>query len=391
MSLKTADIEEVKKDLELVEPTQTALAPGDDPKLEKKADLIVKELLNLQGDKAESKLRSKTTIETLGGEVQRKAALQSEKLKDPITKLSARSAEGGGVAKSLIDLREQVEDLDPMRFDLDGGFATRVMGYIPGIGSPLKRYFSRYHSAQTVIDSVIKSLELGRDQLKRDNVTLGEDQKRMTEYSEKLLTAVRFAQLLDIRLQAKMDALSETDELKAFIGEELIFPLRQRIMDLQQQLAVNQQGVLAMEILIRNNKELIRGVDRALNVTVSALQVAVTVALALADQQIVLDKVQALSKTTTDLIAGTAARLKTQGVEIHKQASRTQLDMETLKKAFADIKDAMDDVAQFRKLALPQMADTIKEMDHLTEQAGRAVEKMQKGTKAAPVIPLDLE
>ena len=43
-----------------------------------------------------------------------------------------------------------------------------------------------------------------------------------------------------------------------------------------------------------------RGVDRSLDVTVNALQVAVTVALALANQKIVLDKVEAINKTTSD-------------------------------------------------------------------------------------------
>ena len=71
------------------------------------------------------------------------------------------------------------------------------------------------------------------------------------------------------------------------------FALRQRRSDLQQQLSVNRQDVLTMEIIIRNNKGLIRGVNRALNVTVGALQVAVTVAMALENQKIVLNKVTA--------------------------------------------------------------------------------------------------
>jgi uncharacterized protein YaaN involved in tellurite resistance len=61
-------------------------------------------------------------------------------------------------------------------------------------------------------------------------------------------------------------------------------------MDLQQQLVVNQQGVLSIDLIMRNNVELTRGVDRAINVTVSALQVAVTLALALANQRITLEK-----------------------------------------------------------------------------------------------------
>ncbi|MBI4425254.1 MAG: toxic anion resistance protein [Elusimicrobia bacterium] len=392
VKLETADKEEVKKELGLVSPEQVAAAPAEDPELAKKADEVLAALLSLDGDREASKARSKATVESLGGELQRQAALQSEKLKEPVKKLAHRSQEGGEVAKSLIDLRLQVEELDPARFDFEPGWLTRSLGLIPGIGSPLKRYFSKYESSQTVINAVVQSLELGREQLKRDNITLAEDQKRMRELTLKLERAVRFAMLLDAKLQAKSEAeIPQADPLHRFIQEELLFPLRQRVMDLQQQLAVNQQGVLAAEIIIRNNKELIRGVNRALNVTVNALQVAVTVALALADQRIVLEKVQALSKTTTDLIANTAARLKTQGVEIHKQASQTSLDMEALKKAFADIRDAMDDVAQFRSRALPQMAESIREMDALAGEARKAIEKLETGTKLAPVIPIEFE
>jgi uncharacterized protein YaaN involved in tellurite resistance len=36
-----------------------------------------------------------------------------------------------------------------------------------------------------------------------------------------------------------------------FVAEEVLFPLRQRIMDMQQMIVVNQQGVMATEIVIR--------------------------------------------------------------------------------------------------------------------------------------------
>ena len=55
---------------------------------------------------------------------------------------------------------------------------------------------------------------------------------------------------------------------------------------------MNQQGIIAMEVIRRNNLELIRAVSRAENVTVAALRTAVTVAGALYHQKIVLEKVQ---------------------------------------------------------------------------------------------------
>ena len=160
-------------------------------------------------------------------------------------------------------------------------------------------------------------------------------------------------------------------------------------MDLQQQLAVNQQGVLATELIVRNNRELIRGVDRAVDVTVSALQVAVTVALALAHQKIVLDKVEAINRTTSDLIAGTAERLKTQGTEIHRQAAGTMLDMDSLRSAFEDINIALGEISRYRKEALPQMANTILELDRLTAEGEAAIGRLEEGQSASPSIELE--
>jgi uncharacterized protein YaaN involved in tellurite resistance len=235
-----------------------------------------------------------------------------------------------------------------------------------------------------VIDAILKSLEKGRDQLKRDNVTLGEDQKAMRQLTLSLTEQVSLAMSLDEEIsRALTSEIAVDDPRRRFIEEELLFNLRQRTMDLQQQLAVNQQGVLATELIIRNNRELIRGVDRAIDVTVSALQVAVTVALALAHQKIVLDKVEAINRTTSDLIAGTAERLRTQGTEIHRQASSTMLDMESLRSAFANITGALDEISRYRREALPQMASNILELDRMTAAGEEAIDRMEKAQAAS--------
>lgn len=121
---------------------------------------------------------------------------------------------------------------------------------------------------------------------------------------------------MDQEIEAQLDAAklrNESEERVKFITEEVLFPLRQRVMDLQQMLVVNQQGIMAIEVVIRNNKELIRGVDRARNVTVSALKISVTVASALYNQRIVLKKIELLNQTTNTLISGTSKMLKDQG------------------------------------------------------------------------------
>ena len=379
-----ADKEELRKELKLADPMQmTADQAQQDPVLQEQAEDIVTRILNTDVADLEAAASVKGAVESMGMSLQKEAARRSAILKQPLTKLMADSEEGGKVASSLIDLKMQVEDLDPAQVDLDAGFLTRMLGYIPGVGTPIKRYFSRFENASTAIDAIINSLEAGREQLKRDNLTLSDDQKAMRALTLKLEKTVKLGQLIDKRLQDALDTeLTQDSANYTFIAEELLFPLRQRIQDLQQQLIVNQQGYLTTEMIIRNNKELMRGVNRALNTTISALQVGVTLALALANQKIVLEKVQAINETTEDLIAGTAKRLRTQGAAIQKQASSTMLDINVLKQAFADVSAALDDISTFRQNALPQMAENILELDKMAVKAEKEIRKVEKAETA---------
>lgn len=399
MDTKTADqnkiddlfsTESIKKELALADGKQLQAGVAEQTKIEDKANQFIDRIMNLNPTDFKGRDDNKAAVDTFGLDIQREAAKKSELLKQPVKKLSDRSAEGGDVANSLINLKMKVEELDPAKFSFDEGWVSRTLGFIPGVGNPLKKYFSKFESAQDVIASIIKSLENGRDQLQRDNITLQEDQRSMREISDKLNQLIVLSQAIDNKLQYKLDReVTPGSDQQKFLSEEILFPLRQRIIDLQQQLAVNQQGVIATEIIMRNNKELVRGVNRSLNVTVSALQVAATVAMALANQKIVLDKVNSVNQTTNDLIAGTASRLKTQGVEIQKQASSASLNMDTLKVAFQDLKTAMDDISSFRQKALPQMAQAVIEMEKLTTEAQSSIAKMDKGNQVKPSISIE--
>ena len=390
-TLVFAEAETLRKELEFADPQAIHADPQVDTELAEQADDVVARILNTRAGDADAQERTRAAIEAMGSQLQKEAARRSQMLKQPVAKLYRHSEDGGEVANALVDLKVKVEELDPGKIDLEAGWFTRLLGRIPGVGTPLKRYFSRYESASTVIDAIVRSLKDGQEQLKRDNITLLDDQKRMRELTHKLERAVKLGQLIDSKLVDRLQTeIPDSDPRYEFIQNELLFPLRQRIQDLQQQLLVNQQGYLTVEMIIRNNKELTRGVNRALNVTVSALQVAVTLALALANQRIVLEKVQALSSTTSDLIAGTAERLKTQGVDIHKQASATQVDMDSLRRAFADIRIALDDIARYRKDALPRMAERILEMDRMAAEAGKTIDKMEHAEASTKDFPIEI-
>ena len=382
LSLSLPPVEEIARDAGIVT-AQTATV-SEDPELARMADTFVRDVLSLREDSSQ-RHQQREAIDGMGIEVQRQAAHRSKMLQAPIRKLAHQGDEGSPVAQALLELRGQMQTLDPNRHDLSNSGWRRILSFIPGMGSTTERYFGKFESAQEALDGIIKNLDSGGDMLRRDNITLADDQQALQALLQQLRRQIDLGRLIDRRLTDNAAALPAQDGQRAFIEEELMFPLRQRILDLQQQLAVSQQGILALEVVIRNNRELIRGVDRAINVTVSALTVAVTVALALSNQRLVLDRVEALNSTTSSLIAGTAKALRTQGVDIQTRASSTVLDMEKLKQAFTDVIGAIDEVSRYRREALPRLDEQIDQLEQLAGQGSEAIARLEQGNAAQSV------
>lgn len=342
-----------------------------------RAESFVKALLAID---AEHVARQRDAVDSMGMDVQRRASHRSALLQTPIRRLAHQGDDGGPVANALLQLRGKMQELDPARHDLSEGGLSKLFAFIPGVGGKVQRYFARFETAQEALDGIIHDLEAGAGMLRRDNVTLGDDQTELRTLIAQLGEQIALGRAIDERLE-QASARAEAAR-RQFIDEELLFPLRQRIVDLQQQQTVCQQGVLALEVIIRNNRELIRGVDRAINVTVSALNVAVTTALALANQRLVLDRVEALNASTSALIAGTAKALRSQGTEIQKRASSTLLDMQVLEEAFSDVLGAIDEVSRYRREALPRLDEQIDRMAALAEQGNAAIARLDEGNAA---------
>lgn len=374
-------VEDIAREVE----TQAGESVGsvEDPELAATADAFVTDVLAMDESQAATAHAQREAVDRMGAEVQRQAAHRSAMLETPIRNLAQHGDDGGPVAQALVNLRGRMQSLDPNRHKLSDGPLARAMSFIPGVGNRMQRYFQKFETAQEAIDAIIHDLESGKDMLRRDNLTLADDQDALRQTLEQLQRQIDLGQLIDQRLHRAAADLDHDNAKRRFIEEELLFPLRQRIVDLQQQLAVSQQGVLALEVVIRNNRELMRGVDRALNVTVAALNVAVTTALALANQRLVLDRVESLNATTSDMIAGTAKQLRSQGVDIQNRSASSMLDMEKLESAFTDVIGAIDEVSRYRREALPRLDEQIERLHQMARKGETAIGRLDRGNAAA--------
>lgn len=272
------------------------------------------------------------------------------------------------VAKGLIDLRMTIESLDPARYG-DLLSARKIFGIIP-FGNKLRAYFLKYETSQQHLNAIINALNRGRDELQKDNAAIEQEKSNLWRTMQQIQQYIYIGKKIDEELESRIADIEHRDPEKArVIKEEILFYVRQKVQDLLTQLAVSIQGYLALDMVRKNNLELIKGVDRATTTTVAALRTAIIVSQALANQKLVLDQISALNTTTSNLIDSTAKLLKKQSAAIHEQASKSSVGLEQLQAAFKNIYETMDMISDYKVKALGTMRETITVLSQEVEKA----------------------
>ncbi|TCO22085.1 uncharacterized protein YaaN involved in tellurite resistance [Kribbella steppae] len=333
-----------------------AVDPAALPGLDSKVDTFLSALMTAEPRSPEFAAKA-SDVRSMGDVDIRAAADSSNRLlKSPVRALQEGGlSEGSTVGKTLLELRRTVEDLDPK----EATGPKKLLGMIP-FGDKIEDYFRKYQSAQSHLEGILHALRNGQDELGKDNAALNMEKQQLWDAMGRLNQYVYVAERLDARLSAAIAELDATnpDKAKAF-REDVLFYVRQKHQDLLTQLAVSIQNYLAIDIVIKNNIELIKGVDRASTTTVSALRTAVIVAQALGNQKLVLDQITALNTTTSGMIERTSQMLRDNSVAIQQQAASATIGLPQLQAAFANIYATMDAIDAFKVEALDNMAATI--------------------------------
>ncbi len=300
-----------------------------------------------------------------------------------------------GIGADLTELRMTVEKLDPAK----NGRLTpgrKLFGLIP-FGGRMRNYFRQYQSSQTHISAILNRLGSGKDELLMDNAAIDTERAQLWKTMHKLEQMIHISKSLDKSLEDKANELDATDPAKAkAIRESALFYTRQRTTDLLTQMAVTVQGYLALDLVKKNNVELVKGVDRASTTTVAALRTAVTVAQALTNQRLVLEQIGALNTTTAGMIDTTGEMLKSQTGAIHEQAAASTIPLETLQRAFQNIYETMDQIDAFKLQALGSMKQTVETLSSEVEKSrgyiarAEGVEKGRlSGPATSPLTPIE--
>jgi uncharacterized protein YaaN involved in tellurite resistance len=384
---------------EALQPIATAEASGLVPlkseevsELDRKVAQFVDELAALDSNSPDFGKKVDALTAMGRKEIAEAAGASNRFLDRPVRAIDADT----GIGADLTELRRTVEDLDPARH---GKLMQKkkLFGIIPW-GNRLRNYFDSYKSSQSHISAILARLASGKDELLMDNAAIDTERAGLWKTMHKLEQMIHISRSLDNSLEDKANELDAAEPAKAkAIRETALFYTRQRTTDLLTQMAVTVQGYLALDLVKKNNVELVKGVDRASTTTVSALRTAVTVAQAMTNQRLVLEQIGALNTTTAGMIDSTGELLRTQTGAIHEQAASSTIPLETLQRAFQNIYETMDQIDRFKLEALGNMKQTVdtlsteveKSKGYIARAEGVEQARLKGPAEASPFAPIE--
>lgn len=376
MSEFSLDITEIEKTVNESLEEEKSYLPTE--KIQTLADENAIAIFNTDFDNVQEREKIIKPLENFGITAMNRSSTKNSLLNTRFKDFNKGGNDAKDIGNNLMKLNRQVEELNPTGVDfLDKGLLGKLL-------NPVKRYFDKYEKAEGVIDNILSSLNESSRVLQNDNVTLLSEEEALRELSKNLITDIELAKQMDASISAQIEeatAQGIEPEKIDFVREEILFPLRQRIMDMQQMIVVNQQGIVSLNVIRRNNKELIRGIGRAQNVTVTALRTGIMVAAALYNQKITMDKIKILNDTTENVINSTSKILRQQGTEIQKASTETMISPEVLQDSFNEALAAIEDLSNYKTQALGQMQETINTFSKMAVEGEDIVRKIETGNE----------
>ena len=188
------------------------MAPSIDaaalPGLDQKVDDYLGSLLTTEPHSPEFTARAADVRSMGDADIRRAAESSNRLLQTPVKALqSGGLAEGSKIGSTLLELRRTVEDLDPK--GVHG--QRKLFGMLP-FGDRVTDYFRKYQGAQSHIDAILHALLDGQDELRRDNVALGQEKQQLWDTMARLNQYIYVAERLDARLSARVTEVEAVHE-----------------------------------------------------------------------------------------------------------------------------------------------------------------------------------
>lgn len=314
-------------------------------------------------------------IDSMGMEEAKEIALSSNNLmKRQLKELDNSSVkENKKVVKSLMDMENKIVELNPAKAGINwddplrGG---RIFGIkLPFIGDKLQKYIQKTRDASQYIEMVNKELDEGSRIIRESIGEIDLEKQKNLEITMRSNEYLYLNSAIVKKVESRMIENKLNDKEKELVTEVILYPLEQKKSDLNTQIHVAITSYYGLDVIQKNNKELLRGVQRCQMVALPALNTSITMASALADQKNVHDTVGAINQTAEEMLNNVSTMVSSQSQQIQKSAQSETIKRKSIMDNYKKIEDALKKTSEYRLQAHAALKKDNEKMEELTKNA----------------------
>ncbi|PSL50565.1 uncharacterized protein YaaN involved in tellurite resistance [Salsuginibacillus halophilus] len=306
-------------------------------------------------------------LDQLGGlgELEQEQAGESlEALKRPVRDMMNQN--DNELPDKLYELKQVVSELEPNHLQ-ESGWKKTMNKLLRR--SPMEQYAKKYETVEAQVENIIETLLAGRDKLQEDNVMLDQLKTTAIDRIQELEQQIETGKELNEMLEAEQQKEEWKDNPAPL--QKAQQKVITRIKNMAQAVMVLQQSLASVDIIKENNEKLEEAIFNAITMTKNIITVTASIQMALGNQRNVISAVQHVNETTEQMILSNAETLKSNTEETLKTLEEPAVAIETFRKAYEDVKAAIEMTESSNERIIQSGKSFIAELDELNQEIRR--------------------
>lgn len=295
----------------------------------------------------------------------------------------------GDVGELLANLVTEIKSFDS---SISGKEPKGLAKLFHSIKKEANYILAKYNKIENNIDTIEKGLENNKLMLLKDinlfDTMYDKNLDYFKEISLYIIAGERKIEELKTKVlpELKKKAQESNDQIeiqKVNDMENQINRFEKKLYDLKTTRIISIQMAPQIRLLQNNDALLIEKIQSSITNTIPLWKNQIVLALGINNSKKALKGEQAVSKLTNEMLKKNSETLKQGSIDIAKEAEKSIVDIETLKKTNQDIIETLDTVIKIHEDGRIKRAEATKELENIEKELKDKLLEINVGNKKA--------
>ena len=295
----------------------------------------------------------------------------------------------GDVGELLANLVTEIKSFDS---SISGKEPKGLAKLFHSIKKEANYILAKYNKIENNIDTIEKGLENNKLMLLKDinlfDTMYDKNLDYFKEISLYIIAGERKTEELKTKVlpELKKKAQESNDQIeiqKVNDMENQINRFEKKLYDLKTTRIISIQMAPQIRLLQNNDALLVEKIQSSITNTIPLWKNQIVLALGINNSKKALKGEQAVSKLTNEMLKKNSETLKQGSIDIAKEAEKSIVDIETLKKTNQDIIETLDTVIKIHEDGRIKRAEATKELENIEKELKDKLLEINVGNKKA--------